>query len=596
MKKKPIPMEEWEKIKEANIFSSFEEFEKCYDFHPNGKCFKKYTSYPWSKENFFFGTYEEFVEFQKNTSEIPFYLFEKVGKKIFNLTILSFFRDETNKICANCRCDCGKEVIKTYDSIQKGNARTCGCKGGKREIKSTISELMPAIVDEFWDFDKNAVSPKDVPVNSEDEFWWKGYSSSYKFPLQYFLRTVSGTSFPEQAISFFLILQNVEVCKRHIVEYGGKKYELDLFLPQYNLGIEYDGVFWHLDKEEKDNLKTKAIESLGIKFIRIREKGLKETGIKNGKEIVMREAVSNVSIANVINEIFSYLATESNLKFAKISANDIKQNKISIQSQYYSTCLKDSVANTYLAPYWSTKNKNEIYFLPKNSSQKCYFECEHGATFYFSPNTLTAKTKRFYDKGSKCIFHDAFICNRAAKVQKMLSINIIDSVFYLVDTVYLKFSIRNDNDTSFDPLSDGQAALIENSEFHIFKCGHGALTSKECKRIDNCRVDLCAPEYNQCIGKRNFELAPFSERIYSLQLKVKSTFSDDKDILIAFNLLDQMNWMYKVCLKVKVRNLNTTATAQIFTWEMYKSIIQNKNVWLYDLLSEEEARKIFLAV
>ena len=53
---------EWDKIKDYNIFDSFDEFNKLYVTNPSGKCFRKYANYPWSKENFFFGTYEELME------------------------------------------------------------------------------------------------------------------------------------------------------------------------------------------------------------------------------------------------------------------------------------------------------------------------------------------------------------------------------------------------------------------------------------------------------------------------------------------------------------------------------------------------------
>ena len=83
-------LKEWKKIETANIFSNLEEFADFYYANGEKSCYRKYTSYPWSTQNFFFGTYEEFSLFQKTTTEIPFYLDYKIGTKIFNLTILSF--------------------------------------------------------------------------------------------------------------------------------------------------------------------------------------------------------------------------------------------------------------------------------------------------------------------------------------------------------------------------------------------------------------------------------------------------------------------------------------------------------------------------
>jgi hypothetical protein len=46
---------EWNKIKDYKIFDSINEFAILFDTNPNGSCYKKYSNYPWSKENFFFG-------------------------------------------------------------------------------------------------------------------------------------------------------------------------------------------------------------------------------------------------------------------------------------------------------------------------------------------------------------------------------------------------------------------------------------------------------------------------------------------------------------------------------------------------------------
>lgn len=48
---------------------------------------------------------------------------------------------------------------------------------------------------------------------------------------------------------------------------------MDIFLPQFNIAIEYDGSMWHSgkEKEKKDFEKTKKLISEGIRLIRLRE-------------------------------------------------------------------------------------------------------------------------------------------------------------------------------------------------------------------------------------------------------------------------------------------------------------------------------------
>ena len=49
--------------------------------------------------------------------------------------------------------------------------------------------------------------------------------------------------------------------------------ELDIFIPSLNLGIEYDGDYWHSlpDMIERDKKKDLACKEKGIKLIRIKE-------------------------------------------------------------------------------------------------------------------------------------------------------------------------------------------------------------------------------------------------------------------------------------------------------------------------------------
>ena len=49
--------------------------------------------------------------------------------------------------------------------------------------------------------------------------------------------------------------------------------EVDIYIPELEVGIEYDGVYWHHDKKEKDKGKNVALDS-SILLIRIREEDL----------------------------------------------------------------------------------------------------------------------------------------------------------------------------------------------------------------------------------------------------------------------------------------------------------------------------------
>ena len=51
-------------------------------------------------------------------------------------------------------------------------------------------------------------------------------------------------------------------------------FEVDIFLPDLSIGIEYDGSYWHTDKQDHDLKKQAALKALGVKLLRVREKPL----------------------------------------------------------------------------------------------------------------------------------------------------------------------------------------------------------------------------------------------------------------------------------------------------------------------------------
>ena len=52
--------------------------------------------------------------------------------------------------------------------------------------------------------------------------------------------------------------------------------ELDLYLPEEKIGIEFDGNHWHKNKITKDKQKNYKFKKFGINVIRLREKPLEK--------------------------------------------------------------------------------------------------------------------------------------------------------------------------------------------------------------------------------------------------------------------------------------------------------------------------------
>ena len=77
----------------------------------------------------------------------------------------------------------------------------------------------------------------------------------------------------KEVVDFVHSIYNGEILENHKGLFPNKNMELDIYLPQLNLGIEFDGDYWHSKEgaKEKDERKNQLCEEKGIKLLRIKE-------------------------------------------------------------------------------------------------------------------------------------------------------------------------------------------------------------------------------------------------------------------------------------------------------------------------------------
>ena len=79
--------------------------------------------------------------------------------------------------------------------------------------------------------------------------------------------------------------------------------QVDLLLPEQEIGLEIDGCYWHRGKAKRDREKTTRLEAAGIKIIRLREKPLRRF-----RPTDVAFPTSNISKAT-INEVLDSIST-----------------------------------------------------------------------------------------------------------------------------------------------------------------------------------------------------------------------------------------------------------------------------------------------
>lgn len=409
---------EWNKIKDYKIFDSIDEFAILFNKKPHGSCYKKYSNYDWSKENFFFGDYEDLLTFYKTSTEIPFYLNDNIGKRFGQLTIESFnvrIQNNKRKYFAICSCDCGNTCEKEYSKIISGHVSTCG--KHKQEHKNDLLSNYKDIIEKYWDYDKNDDLPEHINIKSEKEYWWKDETGSFKLKATELTKRQFGTSFHEQSIYFYLKQLFNNVKNRYRLKINNSSSEADIFIQDYNVAIEYDGVFWHKGKYQDDLEKSKRFNDNGIILIRVRETGLLPIDLKLTKTIFCN--FNDIDFYKTIKQIILYikdtckLSEEDLLKISnfKLTETQFRQDKIKILDQYRTNYVENNITKTCLIKYWNYEKNNII---PQKVSLQdnidIWFKCSYGFNKEINVKQLAKENKLTCNNSLNCLNCISFYC------------------------------------------------------------------------------------------------------------------------------------------------------------------------------------------
>ena len=173
------------------------------------------------------------------------------------------------------KCDKNHPFEAMISNRVKGTK--CPYCSGKKVLKgfNDLCTTHPELIKE-WDFDKNILRPDEVSKGSNKVVWWK-CKKGHSFQQRISHRALNGsgcvicnnngTSLPEIAIfiCFRKLFKNTKYRKKiNNIEY-------DVYVPELNLLIEYDGMPWHENSEERDRKKYLFAKNNGYCFLRIVE-------------------------------------------------------------------------------------------------------------------------------------------------------------------------------------------------------------------------------------------------------------------------------------------------------------------------------------
>ena len=279
------------------------------------------------------------------------------------------------------KCSKGHEWEAVINS-RTGSGRGCPICANQKVLKgyNDLATIFPEFLPE-WNYKKNKVSPSEIIARTGKKYWWicklgHEYEAS---PLDRFYgrgcsicNTERSTSIGEKTILYY-IQQNYK--GKIIPNFRDKKIknkEIDIFLPNLLIGVEYDGIYFHKNKL-RDKEKDKICLENGIKIIHIAESKMED-------KIEENYIYYNV---NKFNNIEFAIHKLLNILFGKKEYDiNISRDRIKIYNliDYYEK--EKSLLNNYpeIAKEWHpTKNgKLQPEFVSYGSSKKVWWKCKLG--------------------------------------------------------------------------------------------------------------------------------------------------------------------------------------------------------------------------
>ena len=277
------------------------------------------------------------------------------------------------------RCRLGHEWA-TYISNRTRQNSGCPICRGKMVLKgfNDLSSRCPDILTQ-WDWDKNVKKPDEFYYQSHSDAWWK-CQLGHSWHTKIYLRTQmgqgcpecdkSGTSFPEQAIYYYL-KKSFTSCVNNYTELG---IELDIYIPELKTAIEYDGLRYHqgTNRYKSDNNKDSVCKEHNIRLIRVRENGLPQT--KSALTIWREEPNKLSSLNDSIHNIFRILGTPN------IDVDVIKDCS-KIWNTYYTFLKENNIQTTFpeLAKEWHPTENGSLTpeMVTKGFHGKIYWICKN---------------------------------------------------------------------------------------------------------------------------------------------------------------------------------------------------------------------------
>jgi hypothetical protein len=166
--------------------------------------------------------------------------------------------------------------------------------------------------------------------------------------------------------------------------------EADVYIPDYDIAVEFDGTLWHTGKEEKDEKKNLSFENLNIFLIRLRDEGLlpiTASDIMCKRDQIYGDVIHFSVIKSVVNQIINSgrldIKSIDRLE-AYLIGGQLKNTEFyrKLQEMLPSPPQEKSLAkvNSILASFWHPNKNDRLtpFDVSPQSNLKVWWCCDQG--------------------------------------------------------------------------------------------------------------------------------------------------------------------------------------------------------------------------
>ena len=285
-----------------------------------------------------------------------------------------------------------KRIYDTGTRLKKEGPTGCPyCTGQKVGEDNNLLAVFPEIAKEWHPTKNGNLTPEDVSYGSSrtGKVWWlcpKGHSYNAAINSRTSRKSGCPKCSNQSSEAEIRILSELKWLFDEVISrYKFDGVEIDIFLPSINVGIEYDGKYWHKDLQETDLKKNKFLLLNNINLIRVRQRPLKPL---TEDDLIVNKTLEKTDLDAIVEKIAPF--TDSLIE-EKINSYLLKSSFVSdelfkkYRSYFPSPFPEHSLLKTHPFPSSEWDYDKNYPLRPENftygSDSRAWWLCPKGHSY-----------------------------------------------------------------------------------------------------------------------------------------------------------------------------------------------------------------------